>query len=135
MAVNNRSVKGWQRNSIGWLPPPDLGGGCLYLPRIREGVFSQTEFPVRLIRGNPGSYTRIPIRYRGVGKRACSVSFREEFFSETHSAEGINHPHKVARACILGPDKHPCRGVYESLIRFIHTLYEYAKIWSNSAEA
>src|SRR5215213_8557768 len=36
----------------------------------------------RLILGNPDSYTRIPIRYRGVGKRACSASFREELFSE-----------------------------------------------------
>src|SRR5215213_8709840 len=38
------------------------------------------------ILGNPpndDSYTRIPIRYRGVGRRACSASFLEEFFSET----------------------------------------------------
>jgi hypothetical protein len=33
--------------------------------------------------GNLQSYSHIPIRYRGVGKQACSVSCREEFFSET----------------------------------------------------
>jgi hypothetical protein len=37
----------------------------------------------RLILGNPDSYTRIPIRYRGVCKRACSASFLEEVFPET----------------------------------------------------
>src|SRR5215217_8685265 len=39
--------------------------------------------PRRLILGNLHSYTRIPIRYRGVCKRACSPGFREEFFSDT----------------------------------------------------
>jgi hypothetical protein len=35
--------------------------------------------------GNRHSYTRIRIRYRSVGKRsfACSLNYREEFFSET----------------------------------------------------
>src|SRR5215212_619506 len=42
-----------------------------------------TELPVRILLGNPHSYTRIPVRYRGVGKRACSPGFLEEFFSET----------------------------------------------------
>src|SRR5215213_4206154 len=32
---------------------------------------------------NSPAYTRIPIWYRSVGKRACSASFLEEFFSET----------------------------------------------------
>src|SRR5215212_6465392 len=41
------------------------------------------ELPIRLILGNPHPYARIPIRYRGVGKRACSPGFLEEFFSET----------------------------------------------------
>src|ERR687890_387843 len=31
----------------------------------------------------PYSSTRIPVRYWGVGKRACSAGFLEEFFSET----------------------------------------------------
>src|SRR5215211_1316560 len=35
------------------------------------------------ILGNLPSYTRTPMRCRGVGKRACSPSFLEEFFSET----------------------------------------------------
>src|SRR5215213_2953485 len=42
---------------------------------------------------NSPAYTRIPIWYRSVGKRACSASFREEFFSETRSTEGSNLPH------------------------------------------
>jgi hypothetical protein len=42
-----------------------------------------TGLPRRPILGNSYSYTRIPIRCRGVGKRACSASFRVEFFSET----------------------------------------------------
>src|SRR5215212_6008972 len=42
-----------------------------------------TKSPRRLILGNLHSYTRIPIRYRGVGKRACSASFLEEGFPET----------------------------------------------------
>jgi hypothetical protein len=37
----------------------------------------------RVLLGNLQSYTRVPIRYRGVGKRACSPGFLEEFFSET----------------------------------------------------
>src|SRR5829696_4655350 len=41
------------------------------------------ELPRRLILGNSDSYTRIPVRYRGVGMRACSPGFLEEFFSET----------------------------------------------------
>ena len=32
------------------------------------------------------AYTRIPIGYRRVGKRPCSASFLEEFFSETQWA-------------------------------------------------
>ena len=43
-----------------------------------------TELPRRLILGNPDSYARIPIRYRGVGKRACSTSFLVEFFPESY---------------------------------------------------
>src|SRR5215207_9206904 len=42
-----------------------------------------THLPRRDLLGNPLVYTRIPIRYRGVGKRACSASFLVEVFSET----------------------------------------------------
>ena len=34
-----------------------------------------------------------------------------------------------------GQIRTPCRGAYESLIRVIHTLYEYAKSCSGSAGA
>jgi hypothetical protein len=40
-------------------------------------------FPVYGVLGNPYSYTRIPILYGSVGRRACSPGFLEEFFSET----------------------------------------------------
>src|SRR5215217_5716337 len=42
-----------------------------------------TENLRRLILGNPYPYTRMLMRYRGACERACSVSFLEEFFSET----------------------------------------------------
>src|SRR5215217_1809405 len=50
--------------------------GCIYSPSFREGSFSETQIhtPAYLI------------RYRGVGKRAGSASFLEEFFSETQQA-------------------------------------------------
>jgi len=51
-----------------------------------------TELPRRLILGNPYPYTRMLMRYRGVCERACSASFREEFFSGTG----------LPRAAILG---------------------------------
>ena len=44
------------------------------------------ENPRGLILGNPRPYTRMLMRYRGVGKRACSVSFLEEFFSDSQEA-------------------------------------------------
>jgi hypothetical protein len=47
-----------------------------------------TENPRMSLLGNSHSYTRIPIRYRGVCKRACSAGFLEEFFSETPRAIG-----------------------------------------------
>ena len=58
-----------------------------------------TENPRRDVLGNWAntySYTRIPIRYQGVGKRACSASFLEEFFSETRSTEGSNLAHNLS---------------------------------------
>src|SRR5215218_3489080 len=48
--------------------------------RPKTGRF---ELPVKRVLGNSRTYTRIPLQYRGVGKRACSASFREEVFSET----------------------------------------------------
>src|SRR5215218_5157188 len=63
---------------------------CLYSPRIREEVLPETRI-------HPPAY---PMRHRGVGKRACSASFREEFFSETqsellHQEEGPTHSPNV----------------------------------------
>src|SRR5215218_5671003 len=55
------------------------------------------ENPRGLILGNPRPYTRMLMRYRGVGKRACSVSFLEEFFSETQG-------HKMSRGLAEGSD-------------------------------
>src|SRR5215216_118994 len=55
----------------------------------REQIYTRgrltlcTELPRGLILGNSYSYARIPIRYRGVCKRACSAGFLEELFSET----------------------------------------------------
>jgi hypothetical protein len=48
-----------------------------------------SENPRRLILGNPYPYTRMLMRYLGVCKRACSVSFLKEFFSETQRLNGI----------------------------------------------
>jgi hypothetical protein len=50
--------------------------GRFYSPNCREEFFSET----------PIQYARIGIRYRSVGKRACSPGFLEEFFSETRAA-------------------------------------------------
>src|SRR5215207_4930201 len=41
------------------------------------------ESPRRVLLRNLHTYTRTPIRYRGVRERACSPGFLEEFFSET----------------------------------------------------
>src|SRR5215208_5400334 len=49
----------------------------------RGRLISVHELPRADILGNPYPYTRMLMRYRGVGKRACSASFLEEFFSET----------------------------------------------------
>jgi hypothetical protein len=51
----------------------------------RGRLISVHELPRADILGNPYPYTRMLMRYRGVGKRACSASFLEEFFSETQS--------------------------------------------------
>src|SRR5215208_1324417 len=56
---------------------------CYVQDLTLKGLPLFTRLPRRLILGNLHSYTRIPIRYRGVGKRDCSTSFLEEFFSET----------------------------------------------------
>ena len=53
-------------------------------------------FPTRVLLGNLQLYTRIPLRYRGVGKWACSTNYREEFFSETRRTEGSNLPHTIS---------------------------------------
>ena len=42
--------------------------------------------------GNLQSCAHIPIRYRGVGRQACSVSCREEFFSETQLSVMVRFP-------------------------------------------
>ena len=72
MTANTEDVKSGAELAKA-LAPRELEGG---LPLF-------TESPRRLILGNPDSYARISIRCRGVGKRACSVSFLEEFFSES----------------------------------------------------
>jgi len=48
--------------------------------RIRQMLLS--ELPLKRVLGTSPAYTLIPVRYRGVGKRACSANCREEFFSE-----------------------------------------------------
>src|SRR5215213_1733025 len=48
-----------------------------------------TKLPRRVLLGNLHSYTCIPIRYRSVGKQACSPGFLEEFFSETRFLASI----------------------------------------------
>ena|SRR5215211_499185 len=50
---------------------------------VRGWLPLSTSLPRRLILGNSYSYARIPIWYRGIGKRACSPGYLEEFFSET----------------------------------------------------
>jgi hypothetical protein len=55
-----------------------------------------TENPRRFVTGTPYSPTRITLRYRSVGKRACSPGFLEEFFSETYGIEGSKHLHKLS---------------------------------------
>src|ERR687890_2904388 len=58
------------------------------------------------------SYARIPIRYWGVGKRACSASFLEEFFSETqwHKKPGLLAPDPFKLVPRLMPNGFPvCR--------------------------
>jgi hypothetical protein len=54
-----------------------------YSPTFREGLFSESGFPAYRVLGNSPAYARIPVRYRGVGKRACSPGFLQEVFSET----------------------------------------------------
>src|SRR5215216_5603506 len=56
--------------------------------------------PSNSMLGNPYPYTRMLMRYRGVGERTCSASFLEEFFSETqsgllHQEEGPTHSPNV----------------------------------------
>ena len=56
-------------------------------------------------------------------------------FSETHRTEGSNLLHTYSEGWIFGPERWYRSGAYGSLIRVIHTLYEYAKSCSSSAEA
>src|SRR5215203_3421674 len=65
-----------------YYPPPTRKAGSLATPHKKLPLF--TELPRRLILGNTYPYTRMLMRYRGVGKRsfACSASFLVEFFSE-----------------------------------------------------
>src|SRR5215212_3372644 len=83
MPVNNKAVKSpWAKHSR----PRDSWEGdtrCLYPPRTRAGFFSATQFPTNGLLGNSPAYARIPIRCRGVGKRAYSSSFLVGGFSET----------------------------------------------------
>src|SRR5215217_5319929 len=82
-----------------------------------EGSFSETQLPVLEILGNSHSYARIaysrrrqmlvnicllndlpgrhqlPVAGCGEAPYVCSVSFREEFFSETGRTVGSNPPH------------------------------------------
>ena len=53
----------------------------------RGRLISVHELPRADILGNPYPYTRMLMRYRGVCERACSLSFREEFFSEAGCIE------------------------------------------------
>jgi len=64
-------------------------GGTLLFTELSRGV----------LLGNPYPYARIGIRYRSVGKRACSPGFREEFFSET----GL--PALPSRGLLLGKSR------------------------------
>src|SRR5919199_1739427 len=60
--------------------------GCQYLPRAQQQTLIKllfSENPRRVLLGSLHSYMRIPTRYRGVGKRACSASFLEGVFLET----------------------------------------------------
>src|SRR5215217_2361281 len=77
-----------------YYPPSYKEGRALATPHKKLPLF--TEMPRRLILGNSYSYARIPVPYRGVGKRACSASFLEEFFSETRRTEGSNLPYNLS---------------------------------------
>src|SRR5215203_4899765 len=71
-------LKTWRMSQTNYF----LKSLCVY--RVVGGLPLFTGLPRRLILGNPDSYARIPIRYRGVGKRACSTSFLVEFFPESY---------------------------------------------------
>jgi hypothetical protein len=55
----------------------------LFTRQFLDRLFSETELPVYAVLGNSPAYARIPIRCRGVGKRAYSSSFLVGFFPET----------------------------------------------------
>src|SRR5215212_2949282 len=113
MPANNKAVKSpWAKQSR----PRDSWEGdtrCLYLPRIREGFFSDTGFPTNGLLGNPFAYARIPIRCRDEGKGAYSSSFLVGSFSETHGIklEALDPgPRVYEGGCWANPP--PYRGVW-----------------------
>jgi hypothetical protein len=58
----------------------------------------------------------------------------EEFFSETRSTEGSNLSHTYSDAGIFETGTYVPSGAYESLIKVIHTLNEYAKSCSRAVQ-
>src|SRR5215217_9158884 len=71
----------------------------------RGRLISVHELPRADILGNPYPYTRMLMRYRGVGKRACSASCLEEFFSEDRldDARGSHDKDAVLWVGVLYP--------------------------------
>ncbi len=66
-----------------------LGGDvCLYHYMLWSSLANVGQRTIRKGTRNP-KWPPPALRYRGVGKWACSTNYREEFFSETHGLKSM----------------------------------------------